>query len=217
MSASGFSPFEQSEDKAMKLEYQDIADLEPVNATRTYFEAGGRASEGGSGWPGWMRVYSRTVGFIQWGYALVVGRYAVELLRFCYHPEFGFKGGHEEAYLSLAELFYGTVFALLSLSGFIGGCGLLALKRWARPWEIAYLSVLSVGVAAVTCAMAFDIRSGARDFMVLALFSLAFALPYMPFLFAVVDGGTGPTRCRPPEEKTPIRGYGGVSDRALDF
>jgi hypothetical protein len=173
--------------------------------------------EAGAGWPGWMRVYSRTVGLIQWSYSLVFGYFAAELLRFCYHPQIHFKDVYQEPYLSLAELFFGMVIALLSLSGFIGGCGLLALKRWARAWEIAYLFILSIGVAAVTCAMAFDIRAGVRDFTVLGLFSLAFALPYVPFLFGNVVSGTGQTPRTAPGTKKPVSVYGGVGDPVLDF
>jgi hypothetical protein len=36
--------------------------------------------------------------------------------------------------------------------------------------------------------MALDIRSGPREFWALALFSLAFALPFVPFLTGVANG-----------------------------
>jgi hypothetical protein len=201
---------------AMRFDYKDVAHPAPVNETGTLIEDPVRADESGSGWPGWMRAYSRLVGGIQWAYALYFGSWAVYMLRFCYHPEFHGKGD-SAAYLSLVELFFGTMCALLALSGFFGGCGLLALRRWARRWEIAYLGVLSVGVAGVTVGMAFDIHFGPRDFTALALFSLAFALPYVPFLFGVVGGGIGGTLGRAQGEKQPVRVYDRVWERGLDF
>jgi hypothetical protein len=203
--------------KAMRVDFQDTARPERVHETGALIENRVRASEAGSGWPGWMRVYSRTVGLIQWGYALLVGYRAIDILRYCYHPEFHGKGINHEAYLSLVELFFGTIGALLALSGFIGGCGLLALRRWARPWEIAYLSVLLVGVARLGAEMAFDIRSGLREFASLASFALAFGLPYVPFLFGVVGGGNGATLRRAQGEKQPAREYDRVWERGLDF
>jgi hypothetical protein len=203
--------------KAMRVDFRDTAHPERVHETETLIESSVRASEAGSGWPGWMRVYSRAVGLIQWGFAFLFGYYAIEILRYCYHPEFHGKGINAEAYLSLVELFFGTIGALLALSGFIGGCGLLALRRWARPWEIAYLGVLLVGLAPLGAQMAFDIRSGPREFTAFAMFSLGLALPYMPFLFGVVDGRTGATLVRSRWEKQPAPVYDRVWERGLDF
>ena len=140
---------------------------------------------------GWMRLYSRLAGGIQWLYALVFGLCAVDVLIHCYHPQWSGKNIYEPAHLSLVELFFGTICAVLSLSGFIGGYGLLGLRRWVRNREITYLGVFSVGVIAVTAMLAFDIRSGPPQFASLILFSLAFGLPYVPFLFGVVGDGTG--------------------------
>jgi hypothetical protein len=74
-----------------------------------------------------------------------------------------------------------------------------------------------VGVAPLWAEIAFDIRAGPREFTVLTLFSLAFALPYVPFLFGVVGGGNGATRLRTRAEKQPAREYDRVWERGLDF
>jgi hypothetical protein len=200
----------------MQLDDQDNAHPDPVNETGTLIEVSVRASQAGSPCLGWMSLYSRLAGCIQWLYALVFGWYAIDLLSHCYHPEFRSKDIHDPAYLSLVEVFFGTICTLLSLSGFIGGYGLLGLQRWVRRWEIANLGVLSVGVTAVTVGMSLDVRSGPADFTALVLFSLAFALPYVPFLFGVVGGGTGATLLGAPGKKKPVSVSGGVRDRALD-
>lgn len=129
-----------------------------------------------------MRFYSRLAGCIQWIYALVFGKYAIDFLSHCYHPEFHSKDINDPAHIDVFDLLFGTICALLSLSGLIGGYGLIRLRRWARHWETAYLGVLAVGVTIVAVIMSFDIRSGTAEFTALILFSLAFALPYVPFL-----------------------------------
>jgi hypothetical protein len=83
------------------------------------------------------------------------------------------------------------MFALVSLSGFIGGCGLLGLRPWARRWEIAYLIfvwVLSVAVAAI------ETRSD-HDIGYIVLIYMILSLPYLPFHFI-----------SPPPYKVPLVG-----------
>jgi hypothetical protein len=61
--------------------------------------------------------------------------------------------------------------------------------------------------------MAFDIRSGTREFTALVLFSVAFALP---ILVELVGGDASATVLRAPELKEPASTSGGLRDRALD-
>jgi hypothetical protein len=194
----------------MQLDFQDVERCELVNETGTRVEVAAGASEPSLASTGWMRVYWRLVGCVQWAYATYFGWWAVYLLRFCYHPELYGKGFHSAAYLSLVELFFGTIGAILSLTGLIGGLGLVVLKGWARRWEIAYLSFLAVGVAGFTAGTALDIRFGADDFTVFALLSLAFGLPYAPILF--VPPGRRSQGAQPPERVTHS-----TWDRSLDF
>ena len=116
-----FSTFDLVEGiQPMQLDYQGIAHPEPRNEAGPLSELRIRTPRADSGWPGWMRTYSRVVGLIQWGYAFFIGYWAIEILRFCYHPEYYGKGTHDAAYLSLVELFFGTTCAcwrLLPSSG----------------------------------------------------------------------------------------------------
>jgi hypothetical protein len=88
---------------------------------------------------GWMRTYARTVGVIQWLSAAFFGwmAYINFTVGQFYHPEFHFKDYYSRAYLDYGWLFFTTVFGLLSVSGFIGGCGLLKRRPWVRRWAAA--------------------------------------------------------------------------------
>ena len=141
-----------------------------------------RDPESGAPRSGWIGLLGRLAGCVQGLYALVFGWYAIILLSHCYHPRFWGKGIDDPAHLDLGEFFFGMVCALLALSGFIGGFGLLGLRRWARRWEAVYLGVLSVGVAVAAVIMSLDIHFGPAEFTGLALLSLAFAMPFVPFL-----------------------------------
>jgi hypothetical protein len=104
-----------------------------------------------------------------------------------YHPEFRFKDCYSPEYLDYAWVISTAALALLFLSGLIGGCGLIGLRPWVRRWEIAYLGLLSVGVGDQV------VKTLASDQWMLfltpiALFTIFFALPFVPFLFGVVDG-----------------------------
>jgi hypothetical protein len=165
-----------------------------------------------------MRLYSRLVGGIQFVYAGFFGWIAFDRWmsgRF-YNPETFFKGGHLLAYYDFDWLIYTLIYALISLCGFIGAFGLLGLRPWARRWEVAYLGVLSLGVAVRTVELLIEMRSTSLDFTALGLFFLALALPSVPFLFGVVSGALGATPLYAPGKKMPVIEWDGVRDRELD-
>jgi hypothetical protein len=137
-----------------------------------------------------MGIYSRAVGGIQVLYALCIGRFAFLFLEWIVQRMsriaqngFSFEGEFlKDKYvpaIDVGNLGEGTILVLLSLSAFIGGCGLLGRRPWARRWEIPYLifaSVYAVGVFTV------ETRRG-HDLGYIVLAYLVFALPYLPFLF----------------------------------
>jgi hypothetical protein len=132
----------------------------------------------------WMRTYCHVVGIIQCFYGAFFGRMFWKAFgdgRF-YHPAFEGKGFYSPAYFDFAGLFFATVFALLAVTAFIGGCGLVGLRGWVRRWEAAYLGVLLMGTAVAI------VEEMPRAWLVpesltpLMLFSVAFSLPYLPFL-----------------------------------
>jgi hypothetical protein len=114
------------------------------------------------------------------------------------------------------EISIGTTLALLSLSGFVGGYGLLGLRRWVHRWEAAYVAVFSVGLAGITAVMALDTRCGPAYFIASFLLLVAFAVPYMPFLIEVAGNGSEAMRLRVPGKEKPVNVADGVADRALD-
>jgi len=75
-----------------------------------------------------------------------------------------------------------------------GGYGLLRLRPWARRWEVAYVSVLSAGLAAGTVVDLSNPMLTPAYRTSLVLFLMAFALPYVPFLFGVVGDEAGASR-----------------------
>jgi hypothetical protein len=159
---------------------------------------------------GWMSFYSRVAGGIQMLYAAFFGWLA--LREFgpdgFYTPAFVFKGYHAEFY-DWRCLIITTFCTLLSLCGFIGGYGLHGLRPWVRRWEVAYLGFLALGVAAETVWARSDIpgspnyfaRGRPADYTALVLFSLAFALPFLPLLVGVAGGRTSAMQLRPTGKK----------------
>jgi hypothetical protein len=97
-----------------------------------------------------------------------------------------YMGGRMTPYLDTYSLFITVVCGILSLCGCMGGWGLLRLRSWARPWEIAYVGVLSVFLAADVSfrfVKPIDPRLLSNDHTASVLMYLFFALPYFPFLF----------------------------------
>jgi hypothetical protein len=140
-------------------------------------------------------AYRRTAGCIQMLYAAVVGWFAFLELRGVVHGimHYGELIGKGSGSISPnpGDLVALPIFSLLSLTGFIGGYGLLRLRPWARRWQIAYLGIVSVAVAVSMAAM----LSGAvrmpyefDDLTMFALIAIAFALPYLPFLVTSQSG-----------------------------
>lgn len=127
---------------------------------------------------GLLRVYSRTVGIIQVLYALFFGWIAFATLRMVLQTEGTFKGVYFPA-VDLVRLCEGAIPTLLFVLAFVAGCGLLALRSWARGWEIAYLLVVGV-ISAATAAS--EARRG-QDVGYIGLFFILLSLPYLPFLF----------------------------------
>jgi hypothetical protein len=151
------------------------------------------ASRVESPYPGWIRAYARTTGAVQLLYAAAFAWFASwEFLggggEF-FHPALSGKGGYSPAYFDWEKLITLALTTLLSLTGLIGGCGLLSLRPWVRRWEAAYLHVLSVGAylcmamaaGAVWAAMSW-LWPYKLDFRSTVLFTAALGLPYVPFL-----------------------------------
>jgi hypothetical protein len=188
-----------------------------VNATGILSAAVGRESAVGAPGFGWVRTYARTAGVIQWLYAAFFGwtTFANFMSGRFYNPEFYGKGTYSPAYLDFRWLFLTTVFGLLSVSGFISGCGLVGLRPWVRRWAAAYLGILLL----VTASIVWDMRRGLLNSEGLTntmLFSTAFAVPSLPFLFrAVVDRMAEVARRRVRKEE-PVGASVGVWDRSLD-
>jgi hypothetical protein len=149
-----------------------------------------------------MSIYSRTVGGIQMLYASFFGwiafdclSWTVQQMSWIAQNGFSFKGrtfkGEYVPAIDIGNFAEGAILALLSLSGFIGGCGLLGLRPWARQWEIAYLIFAFVywlaGIAIAT-RRGHDIGYDVLAYMILAL-------PYLPFLCI-----------SPPPHKVPLFG-----------
>jgi hypothetical protein len=202
----------------MPLYDEDDARDVRINATGLLSAAVGQASAVGPLGLGLMRTYARTVGVIQWLNAAFFGWMTCIYFSFgqFYHPESRIKGGYSQAYLDFGWLIFTTVFGLLSVSGFISGCGLLKLRSWVRRWAAAYLGTLLLGTAAAIVVEMPRIWLVPESLTALMLFSTAFALPCLPFLFvALVDLGTevAPLRVRKEE---PMGVSVGVWDRSLD-
>ena len=166
-----------------------------------------------------MRAYTRTAGGIQWLYAGFVGWHALIAYssgRF-YHPD-EYSKGFYPAHFDYRWLISITVFALLSATGFIGGYGLLRLRPWVRRWEVAYLSVLSVGVACIAIDyLLINVLWPLAELTYVVLVSMAIGLPYLPFLFGAVVGSVTETRLRQgPKKGDAVDASEGVSDRELD-
>jgi hypothetical protein len=125
-----------------------------------------------------MSTYSRTIGGIQVLCASLFGWIALGSLSMVVQREGTFKGVYVPP-INFSNLYEGTMAALLSLSCFIGGCGLLGLRPWARRWEIAYLVLVSVLSMVIAIH---ETRSG-RDLGYIVLWYMILALPYLPFLF----------------------------------
>lgn len=144
-----------------------------------------------------MRTYGPTVGGIQVLYACLFGwiaflflsRTAEQMSRVAQNG-FSFEGeikkGEYFPAIDARIFTEGSIWALLSLSGFIGGCGLVGLRSWARRWEIAYL-IFASGFSLWDVME--ETRIG-RDLGQLGFFYAIFAVPYLPFLFK----GVGPER-----------------------
>jgi hypothetical protein len=207
----------------MRLDVPDIDHPDTPIERGALLEIGGLASRAVSPGFGWLRIYTRPAGVIQMLIAAYFGWMACWLFRNgqFYHPETFSRGKveifvHRAARYDFEWLISTTVWTLLSLTGFIAGYGLLGRRPWARRWEVAYLGILSVVVAVEMVTLPYDIRRGARDFTDLVRVLLAFGLPFVPFLFGVVGGGTGATRVRTPGKKKPVSPSVGVHDRELD-
>jgi hypothetical protein len=148
----------------------------------------------GSSRLGLMRTYTRVVGAVQLLYAAFFGFKAVNLYipgQF-YHPEFHFKDLHVPAHLDYEWLILTTAIALVSCVAFIGGYGLLRLRRWVRGWQVAYLIIVSAGMAAQTVADLSKPTWTPEGLTQAVQFFTALTLPYVPFLFGVVgdEGGS---------------------------
>jgi hypothetical protein len=161
---------------------------------------------------GLWSTYSRTAGGIQVLYASFFGwlafpclSWTVQQMSWIAQNGFSFKGemlkGEYRPAIDMGNFAEGTILALLSLFGFIGGCGLLGLRSWARRWEIAYFifaSVYSLWFIVV------ETRRG-HDLGYLVLFYTILVLPYVPFLFI-----------SPPPCKAPLVGKVTRSKPVLD-
>lgn len=145
-------------------------------------------SDGASG-SGWTNLYSRTVGGIQVLYASFFGWgalgclwWSAQQMVWIAREGFSFQGmrfkGSYIPSFNLENFAEGTVLALLSLCSLIGGYGLLRLRSWARRWEIAYLILVPLYSL---WYLAIEVRRG-HDFGYIVLFSMAFALPYLPLV-----------------------------------
>jgi hypothetical protein len=167
---------------------------------------------------GWIMTYCHVAGIIQCFYAAFFGKMCSITFgdgQF-YHPAFQGKGEHSPAYFDYSGLFFTTVFALLAVTGFIGGLGVLRLRPWVRRWEAAYLGVLLIGAAAAIVA---DMSRGFRafeDFTPLMLFSVAFALPFLPFLCEDVVASMAKVARLRVRRVEPVAASVGVRDAWLD-
>jgi hypothetical protein len=159
-----------------------------------------------------MTIYSRAVGGIQVLYTLFFGQFAFLFLEWIVQRMsriaengFSFEGeilkGKYEPSLNMCTLAEGTILVLLSLSAFIGGCGPLEHRPWAHRWEIAYLILASVYALWVFTDE--TLRGHYLGYVVLGY--LAFALPYLPFLFI-----------SPPPYKVPLVGNVAKSKLVVD-
>ena len=141
------------------------------------------------------RVYTRAAGCIQVLYAAAVGWLAFLEMKGVVHDivHYGELVGKGSGSIAphIGDLVALPIFSLLSLTGFIGGYGLLRLRQWARRWEIAYLGIVSAAVAiSITAMLSGAVRMPFEfdHLTMFALIAIAFALPYLPFL---VTSGSG--------------------------
>jgi hypothetical protein len=152
------------------------------------------------------------VGGIQCLYAAYFGWMAESSYRngHFYHEAIYGKGEHP-AYYDFNWLISTTAWALLSLSGFIGGCGLLRLRSWVRRGEVVYLGILTAATAAEAVrVLSRPLGSAATDLFVtsLVLFCMVFGLFYVPFLFGRVVHMIGARPPRVPGKKKPAGASG---------
>ena len=180
----------------------------------------------GSPYPGWIRAYARASGAVQLLYAAAFAWFATnEFLggggEF-FHPALPVKGGYSPAYFDWEKLITVTLTTLLSLTGLIGGCGLLWIRPWVRRWEAAYLLVLAVGAAlcvAVAAGAVWAVTSWLwpfkLDFPSTVLFTTALGLPYVPFLSGAFVRAATESAPLGPLKKVPAVVSEGVRDREL--
>ena len=209
----------------MRLDIEDNHHVGTVIEPRPLPEVRDLPFEPASPGFGWLRHYIRPAGVIQVLYAAFFGWLA--FVEFgtgqFYTPALVFKGDHPEFY-DYQWLITTTLCTLLAFTSLIGGYGLLGRRPWVRRWEVAYLGFVAVGVAAQTVWIQSDVpgypsffaRSRPADFTALILFSLMFALPFVPCLFGVVSRRAGATILRAPAKKKPLSSFDGVSDQELD-
>ncbi len=182
----------------MQLVEQVDAHPDPVTETGARLDVGDPAWHPGSPCIGLMRTYRRVVGVIQMLYAAFFGWLAAgsyETGRF-YHAEFHFKDCYEPEHLDFEWLIFTTACALMSFSGLIGGYGALRLRPWVRRWEVAYLGVLSAGMATGEVAGLSDPLWNPIYLTSNILIFLALTLPYVPFLFGGAGDAAGVSRSR---------------------
>jgi hypothetical protein len=197
----------------MQCVEQVNANPDRITETGTRTEVGNLACQSDSPHFGWMRTYQRLVGGIQWLYAALFGWFTAHVYmtgRF-YHPESYGKGFIDPEYLDYEWLIFTTALTLLSFSGLIGGYGLVRLRAWVRRWEVAYLIFLSAAATAVAVADLSKPFWNSGYLTSRVLFFIAFALPYVPFLF-----WTGAIPLGVPGRKKPVSASGGLRDRELD-
>ncbi len=190
------------------------ADLDELTGTETLGDARKTAGKVGSTAPGWLKAYCRTVGVVQLVYAGFFGYVAYGELRFgqFYHPASHGKGDFP-AYYDYEWLVRTPILVLISATGFLGGVGLLGLRRRVRGWEIAYLAVLFAYIAEISVEQYFHVPRRPGDFYELAVFIAAVALPFVPFVFGLVGSEAGATRRFMAGRKNAVIDHGGVGDR----
>ena len=184
------------------------------------------ASRVGSPYPGWISAYARASGAVQLLYAAAFAWFATnEFLggggEF-FHRALPVKGGYSPAYFDWEKLITVTLTTLLSLTGLIGGCGLLWTRPWVRRWEAAYLLVLAVGASlcvAVAAGAVWAVTSWLwpfkLDFPSTVLFTTALGLLYVPFLSGAFVRAATESAPLGPLKKVPAVVSEGVRDREL--
>jgi hypothetical protein len=189
-----------------------------VNEIRVLSAAVGKESPVGRPGLRWMRTCARPVGVIQWLNAAIFGwmTYITFNRGQFYNPEFHGKGLHSPAYWDFRWLFFTTIFGLLSVSGFISGCGLVGLRPWVRRWVAAYLGILSLATAVLIVEDMLRARLAPESLRDLIVVATAFAFPSLPFLFGPVVDRMAEAARRPVRKEEPVGASVGVWDRSLD-